>query len=326
VIVSPALAAANNGNWRTAQRWRDFIAPRQPVRIAERWPDGHGGGEGLMLALHARRSAASAAAWAQARGPSGLAVVLTGTDLYADRRDPQVRRSLELAQRVVVLQSCALDELEPAWAIKARTIYQSCEAHPLVARTGAALRVVMVGHLRDVKSPATLMEAARRLRERDDILIDHIGAADEGHWERQARQTEAECPAYRWLGPLAYRQARAAIAAAHVLVHTSAMEGGAHVILEAVRSGTPVLASAVPGNIGMLGADYDGYFPHGDASALAQQLERLRAAQMQGTQSPAGLWLERLRAQCALREPLFRPEAERAALLALLDDLQDPRP
>jgi len=320
------MAAANNGNWRTAQRWRDFIALRQPVRIAEHWPDGEAGGDGLMLALHARRSSASAAAWAQAHGTRGLAVVLTGTDLYADGGDPLVRRSLELAQRVVVLQSCALDELEPAWAAKARTIYQSCEAHLPVPRPDGTLRVVMVGHLRDVKSPGTLMEAARRLRGREDILIDHIGAADEGHWERQARETDAECPAYRWLGPLAYPQARAAIAAAHVLVHTSAMEGGAHVILEAVRSGTPVLASAVPGNIGMLGADYEGYFPHGDASALARQLERLRAAQLQGAQSPAGQWLERLRAQCALREPLFQPEAERAALLALLDDLQDPRP
>jgi hypothetical protein len=39
---------------------------------------------------------------------------------------------------------------------------------------------------------------------------------------------------------------RPAIQRAHVLVHPSALEGGAHVIMEAVRSGTPVLASRVP--------------------------------------------------------------------------------
>jgi glycosyltransferase involved in cell wall biosynthesis len=38
-----------------------------------------------------------------------------------------------------------------------------------------------------------------------------------------------------------------------VLVHTSRMEGGAHVVIEALRSGTPVLASRIAGNLGLLG-------------------------------------------------------------------------
>jgi putative glycosyltransferase (TIGR04348 family) len=326
VIVSPALEAANNGNWRTAQRWQQTIATRQPARITARWPDEAAAGDGLMLALHAGRSAGAAAAWHQAHAGRGLAVVLTGTDLYQDRDRPQARRSMDLAQRLVVLQSCALEGLEPDWAAKARTIYQSCEAHPPAVRPDNALRAVMVGHLREVKSPDTLMAAARLLGHRDDIRIDHVGEAGDPHWAALARQTQAECRPYRWLGGMPHAQARAAIAAAHVLVHTSAVEGGAHVIMEAVRSGTPVLASAVPGNIGMLGRDYAGYFPHGDAAQLAALLIRARAAQQEGGQSPAGQWLGLLRAQCAQREPLFDPQAERAALLALLDDLQDPPP
>jgi len=39
------------------------------------------------------------------------------------------------------------------------------------------------------------------------------------------------------------------------------MGGGAHAILEAVCRGTPVVASNVSGNVGMLGSDYDGYDP-----------------------------------------------------------------
>ena len=69
---------------------------------------------------------------------------------------------------------------------------------------------------------------------------------------------------------------RRRIQRAHVLVHTSRMEGGAHAILEAVCSGTPVLASRIDGNVGMLGADYAGYFPWGDAAALAGLLQRCR--------------------------------------------------
>ena len=105
-----------------------------------------------------------------------------------------------------------------------------------------------------------------------------------------------------------------------MLVHTSAMEGGAHVILEAVRCGTPVLASRVPGNVGMLGRDYQGYFPHGDAGALAQLLLACRAAQ--GADNPASHLLGRLAAQCALRAPLFDADTERAALKSLLQELE----
>ena len=108
-----------------------------------------------------------------------------------------------------------------------------------------------------------------------------------------------------------------------MLVHTSALEGGAHVIMEAVRSGTPVLASRVPGNIGMLGADYAGYFPQGDADALAGLLEKCRAGQ--AAKDPAAGLLARLRSQCALRAPLFDATAERAALIQLLHEL-DQRP
>jgi glycosyltransferase involved in cell wall biosynthesis len=57
----------------------------------------------------------------------------------------------------------------------------------------------------------------------------------------------------------------------------SRMEGGANVIIEAVTSGVPVLASDIGGNRGMLGADYAGYFPVGDAAALARLIDRIAA-------------------------------------------------
>lgn len=325
VIVSPALAAANNGNWQTASRWQAMVSARQPARITAHWPDAAAAGDAVMLALHAGRSAESIQAWAQAHPGRGLAVVLTGTDLYTAGDWPQAGRSLEAAQRLVVLQSRALQELQPGLAGKARVIYQSCEAHPPQSKPAGILQAVMVGHLRDVKSPGTLLAAARMLREHADIRIDHIGDA-QGHWAAQALQAQADAPNYRWRGPMPHAEVRAAIADAHVLVHTSAVEGGAHVIMEAVRSGTPVLASAVAGNLGMLGEDYAGCFAHGDAAELARLLLRLRQAlQEAGTQSPEARWLELLRAQCALRAPLFDPEAERAALFDLLDDLQDLR-
>jgi glycosyltransferase involved in cell wall biosynthesis len=140
-------------------------------------------------------------------------------------------------------------------------------------------------------------------------------------WADRAGATAAQCPGYQWLGALPHERTRRAIQRAHVLVHTSAMEGGAHVIMEAVCSGTPVLASRVDGNVGMLGADYEGYFPHDDAVALAALLERCRDGQ--AGDDPARSLLARLRAQCSLRAPLFEPEAERRAVLQLVRELQE---
>jgi glycosyltransferase involved in cell wall biosynthesis len=183
--------------------------------------------------------------------------------------------------------------------------FQSTPARRPLAKTGRHLRALMVGHLRDEKAPQTLFEAARRLAHRSDILIDHIGAALDPALGEAALATAAACPNYRWLGGLPHRDALARIQRAHVLVHASRMEGGAHVVLEAVRCGTPVIASAIPGNLGMLGADYAGTFPVGDAAALATLLERARddAAMLPG-----------LQAQCQERAPLFDPARERATL------------
>ncbi len=322
VIVSPALADANNGNWRTARRWQEMLAGRHAARISQAWPDAGSASDRIMLALHARRSAAQIAAWAQAHPGRGLAVVLTGTDLYQDiLSDAAAQRSLELAQRLVVLQACGPDAL-PAWLRpKTRVIYQSSPPVPPVTKDGAELRAVMIGHLRQAKTPQTLFAAARLLRARGDIRIRHVGdAAGEPALGDEARRTQRDCPGYEWLGPLPHERALEEIRRAHVLVHCSAMEGGAHVILEAVQCGTPVLASRVPGNVGMLGRDYPGYFAHGDAAGLAQLLLACRAAQQ--AENPADHLLGRLAAQCALRAPLFEPAAERAALLNLLQELE----
>ena len=322
MIVSPALADANNGNWRTARRWQELLAPHGPVRITQAWPDAQAAGDTAMLALHARRSAAPIAAWAQAHPGRGLVVVLTGTDLYQDiATDPAAQRSLELAQHLVVLQDCGAEALPAVHRGKTRVVFQSTPALAPLPKAEDVLDAVMVGHLRQVKTPQTLFAAARLLHGRPDIRITHIGdAAGEPALGDEARVTARECPGYRWLGALPHAEAVDHIRRAHVLVHTSAMEGGAHVVMEAVRCGTPVLASRVPGNVGMLGAGYTGYFPHGDAGALAGLLAACRASQ--AGEDPARHLLARLAAQCALRAPLFDAGAERSALLTLLQELE----
>lgn len=330
VIVSPALADANNGNWQTARRWQHLLQSDFSVRIIKQWPDGAvAGQDAAMLALHARRSADSISAWAQARGAQvgapGLAVVLTGTDLYRDiQSDPQARHSLQLAQRLVLLQELGPEALPAGLRARSVVIFQSTSARQTLPKTGHHLRAVMVGHLREEKSPQTLFDAARKLTPQDCILIDHIGAPLDPALGALAQATAQACPHYRWLGALAHEDVRRRIQRAHVLVHTSRMEGGAHVLMEAVRSGTPVIASRIAGNVGMLGADYAGYFDWGDEARLVQLLRRCRDGLPKSGALPdthPDPLYTRLQAQCAVRAPLFAPEAERLALLNLVGSL-----
>lgn len=95
------------------------------------------------------------------------------------------------------------------------------------------------------------------------------------------------------------------------MIISSVMEGGANVIVEAVTCGVPVLASRIPGNVGMLGTEYDGYFALGDDEGLARLIDRV-------SREPD--FLARLRRQCAARAPLFEPAREWADVNRLVDE------
>ena len=322
-LVTPALADANNGNWQTARRWAKLLSGHYRVRLCIGW-DGRGpqdaGDEGL-LALHARRSAESVAAWADKRPGKPLALALTGTDLYRDiASDAAAQRSLALAQRLIVLQDQGPLALPPGLRDRCRVVMQSSTRRQTLPKTTAHLRAIAVGHLREEKSPETVFAAARLLHANEGILIDHIGRALDPALGQAAQDTVAACPHYRWLGGLDHATTRRRIQRAHVLVHPSRMEGGAHVIMEASLSGTPVIASRIDGNVGMLGTDYQGYFEAGDAQGLAQMLRACR----KDIGHVDGL-LARLQSQCAERAVLFEPAAEQAALLQALADLPWPR-
>lgn len=303
MIVTPALAAANNGNWQTAFRWSRLLRPVYRVVVTDRWTEGD---EALMIALHARRSADSIQAWRNVHPDRPLLVALTGTDLYRDIRiDLAARRSLELADQLVVLNERGPDTLPEVLRGKARVILQSCpaRAHRPLAR--GHLRALMVGHLREEKDPRTAWRAARRLAQRSDIRFDHVGAALDSSLGAEVVALAAELPGFRWLGALPHEATLRRIQAAHVLVHPSRMEGGAHVVIEAIRSGTPVLASRIDGNTGLVGDAYEGLFEVGDDAGLAALVERARDDRT---------FLPQLGAQLALRSDLFSPEAERASL------------
>ena len=265
-----------------------------------------------MIALHARRSAPSIHAWALQNPHKPLVLVLTGTDLYRDiQTDALAQQSLKLATHLVLLQDAGLAVLPAALRRKARVIYQSAPRLQPAVKPKHRFKVVMVGHLRDEKDPATFIKAASLCRLKN-IRFEQIGDGLDPALAHLATEAAAQHAHYRWLGGLPRGQTRQHIKRARVLVNCSLMEGGAHVILEAVQSGTPVLASNISGNVGMLGADYLGYFDVGDAVGLSNLVGRCAT-------DPA--FLASLQQQCALRADLFAPATEKRLVLSLVDDL-----
>lgn len=319
VIISPALASANNGNWQTARRWQRMLSGHYRVQIMQQWQSPEQDQPfDAMLALHARRSADSIARWAASCPDKPIVLALTGTDLYRDIAiDAQAQQSLKLAHRLLLLQELGPRSLPPELQDKCQVIFQSTTRRQSQRKTSQHLRALMVGHLRAEKSPQTYFAAARTLALRPDILFDHIGAPMDPELGEQARQLAMDLPNYRYLGECSHLETRARIARAHVLVHPSQMEGGAHVVMEAVMSGTPVLASRIDGNVGMLGADYAGYFDCGAADQLALALLECRDSQNTSISK-----LAQLARQCSLRAPLFEPAAEQSALLDVFHKLR----
>ena len=93
------------------------------------------------------------------------------------------------------------------------------------------------------------------------------------------------------------------------MVISSSMEGGAHVVSEAIAAGVPVIASSIPGNMGLLGAEYPGYYPVGDEQALAALLSSAETD---------GKFLGALEAAVMARRALTDPAAERQAIADLI--------
>jgi len=304
-IVTPAPPGSRHGNRNTALRWAAHLrALGHRVGIDTAW---RGGRADALIALHARRSHASAAAWKKAYPQRPLIVVLTGTDLYRDiRTDRDAKASLDLADRLVVLQGEGLKELKASHRRKAAVIHQSVRPVKRLPAPRDHFLVTVIGHLREEKEPFCAARALRRLE--GNVRVIQLGKALSEDMAMQARRFMKREARYRWLGELPHGAAMRWLARSHAMVISSRMEGGAHVVSEAIAAGVPVLASRIPGNIGLLGARYPGYYPVGKDRALARLIERAHDQR----------FLKLLERQVKSRRALVRPAAERRALKALL--------
>ena len=273
----------------------------------------------VMVAIHAWRSAEAIHRFKTRYPARPLILQLSGTDIYqylADDPAPTLR-SLQLADHLVALNSLAWRVVPKKFRQKLRVIFQSVskprrKAKRTYRNSRRRVEVSVIGHLRDVKDPLRAAAAARLLPASSRIHVVHIGCAYTTQWAEKAKAEMAANPRYIWLDDVPRPVVQNVLRRSHAMVLSSRSEGGANVISEAVVAGVPVLASRMDGNVGLLGADYPGYFPVGDTEALARLLWRI--------ENDVG-YTVRLRRAIARRAPLFKPERELAAWRKLLAEL-----
>jgi glycosyltransferase involved in cell wall biosynthesis len=152
--------------------------------------------------------------------------------------------------------------------------------------------------LREEKDPLRPTLAVRDLPADSRIRVDAYGGAHTEHWAAAAQEEMRGNPRYRWHGEIPHADLRRMYSRSHLLVMPSVMEGGANVISEAVMASLPVIASDIEGSVGLLGADYPGYYPVQNTGALRERLLRAESD---------GEYYAELMAACAARRHLFTP-------------------
>jgi putative glycosyltransferase (TIGR04348 family) len=309
-LVTPAPPEANNGNGVTAKRWAAILRELGHRVVVE---EVYGGGSAdVLVALHARRSAASIDRFRSLYPEAPIVLALTGTDVYHDIHVcDDARRSLDLATCFVVLQRLAMEQLPDAFRSRCHVIHQSAVPPPGTASPRRdRFDVAVLAHLRPVKDPLRAAAAARLLPPDSAVLILHAGAALDEELACQARDEMAANDRYRWLGDLPRWKAQRLLARSRLLLVTSIAEGGANVISEALACSVPVVSSRIPGSVGLLGQGYPGYFTVGEEKELADVLG-------QAERDPA--FYEELCAACEDLRTLFEPAREQAAWKAMLE-------
>jgi putative glycosyltransferase (TIGR04348 family) len=321
-LVAPVSSTGYSGNSVTRRRWEALLRTlghEVDTALPSEAEPTHRRAD-LLVALHAGHSAEAVTASRRDHPERPIVVALTGTDLYRDLgTDPAVRRSMELADRLVVLQPQARAAVPAELADRVVVIRQSVPSPPpRPPRTDDDVAVVVLAHLREVKDPLLTARAVRRLPRDSRVRVRHFGAGlDHRLAAAAARESEAN-PRYRWEGEVPHATALEALADSDVLVLTSRSEGGANVVSEAIVHGVPVLSTRIDGSLGMLGHGYPGYFDVGDEAGLARLLHAVEHDE-NGLRTELQRRVERLK-------PDYHPERELRAWEELLDQLSVTRP
>jgi putative glycosyltransferase (TIGR04348 family) len=308
-IVTPAPAGSLHGNRITALRWQSFLKKLgHQVRVSNDWT---GKDTDLLIALHAYRSHASIVQFREKYPNQPIILILTGTDLHRDMAShAEVVKSMEMSDAIVILQPAAFALIPKQLHAKTHVIYQSCKSVKRKALLKKSFLISVIGHLRPEKDPFCTAKSLKYLGPETKIKVIHLGKAMSPEMSQLAKQYSQDIENYQWQGELSHSDTLAQLSRSHLMVISSLMEGGAHVVTEAIAIGVPIIASDIPGNRGLLGDDYHGYYQVGNEKALAKILQK--------TESDAAFY-QSLEKHIHKRRQYVQPEFELKSIKVILD-------
>ena len=292
------------GNSVTALRLESMLVT-SGYQVHHSQGDYSGMGADVMVALNARKSAKAIARFRYLHPHSGLVIILTGTDInHPDVIDESSATwiSMKLADRLILLHAASLQQVPKKFRKKTQVIYPSVELPEQLTHKiydSDEFSIVMAGNLRKEKNFELAFAAGARISA--GLKMHHYGECNNHRSEHVVAH-----------GVVSHDVILEAMSKAHILLNTSLQEGGANAVCEAISMGLPVVASAIPGNVGILGDDYEGTFPSGDVDALVSLLEKVaRDADFYAL----------LKRQVVERASLFSYRRELTSWLDLLDGL-----
>lgn len=289
-------------------RWQNFLEELgYAVVITESWS---GADSAMLIALHAYRSHSSMMEFHKNHPDKPIVLMLTGTDLYRDMAvHAEVVHSMEIADKLIVLQSAALESIPLHLRNKAQVIYQSVSVDMAPSIASSDFQITVIGHLREEKDPFCIARSLPFIPADSKISVLHLGMAMNAQTERAAMGYNESLERYQWIGEVSHADALKMLSKSRLMVISSRMEGGAHVVSEAIALGIPVIASDIPGNTGLLGDDYLGYYPVGNEAALASLLYRCETVPD---------FYSALKKQIDLRRDLISPQREKQSIQELM--------
>ena len=287
-IISPVANGSTRGNGVTARRWGQMLKSLgHSVGLSNSMDNSVQLSTDCVIGIHATRSAAILQRFRSRSPNSFLIVCVSGTDLNRDLAGPKssqpyrrAAQSLTIADQVVVLEPQGIKalrdkRLKQIVESKLNLIFQSAvpvSNPPLPIQN--AFEISVIGHLRKIKDPFRSALAAELLPTESKILISHLGKALTDEMSEQAIEHDSTNSRYRWLGNRTHKETMRRLARSRVTVLSSKSEGAPSLISEAVVNGVPILTSKIASTIGLLGANYPGFFRYEDTQGLCRLMQK----------------------------------------------------
>lgn len=330
-IVTPAPRASVRGNNITAASWSCIL--KRLGHTVEISPDGQLGLKqtDCLVALHARKTAKAISDFRAKNPETPIIVCLTGTDVHGDLQRHSfdtlenvesnfrlATQSLEIADRIVVLEPRCIRKIEPRFHPKCETIIQAASPHSISEGPDShrlpedQVTLSVIGHLRPVKDPFRAAFASRQLPKASRIKIVQVGEALTDESKKLATSEMRSNPRYAWLGSVSNQAAKDLLCQSHATIVSSHYEGGCNVISDAVVNSIPILTSRMDASLGLLGEGYAGLFDIENTDQLLQLMIKLESDES---------LRKTILGQLNSAKPIFSPDKEFAAWEALLQSV-----